>query len=144
MTSRGHRPHRQRHRAADRRGVSALIVLACLSFATVVAAVLMQAGAAERRYAARLAASHQVEWLAEAGVDRAAAQLAHSASYHGETWPVWTDGSSERRAAVVHIKVEHDAADPKKRRVRIQADLADGPATNVSAAKEVTITLGAL
>jgi len=136
-------PHRrQTRRSVARCGVSALFVLICLSFATVVATLLMQAGVAERTYISRLALTRQAEWLAEAGVDRAIVQIARSSRYIGETWPISAARLGDGRTAVVHIEVKLDASDPKLRSIHVTADLQQMGATTVEAAKEVRVTVG--
>ena len=80
-----------------RRGVAALIALVCLSLATIVGTLLLQAGLSEQRYLDRLALQAQGEWLVEAGFSRARAQLANSGRYSGETWAI--PGSSFGRGA---------------------------------------------
>jgi type II secretory pathway component PulK len=131
---------RQTCRCATRRGVAALFVLICLSFATVVATLLMQAVVAERKYVARLAQTHQAEWLVEAGVDRAVAQLARSSRYTGETWPISATRLGRARNAVVHIEIKQDTFNPKLRNVHVTADLQEGDTTTrVEAAKEMNV-----
>jgi type II secretory pathway component PulK len=125
-----------------RRGVAALFVLICLSFATVVATLLMQTGVAERTYVSRLALTHQAQWLVEAGVDRAVAQLARSSRYTGETWPISATRLGGAKSAVVHIEIRQDTSDPKRRSVHVTARLQEGGATTVEAAKELSVMVG--
>ncbi len=134
------RLHRHRTvRSSPRHGAAALFVLICLSFATVVTTLLMKAGLAERTYTSRLELTHQADWLVEAGVDRAAAQLARSADYADETWPISAARLDGSRTAVVHIEINRDA-DPED-----APDPRDGRTprrrgTTVEATKEVRVT----
>ena len=126
-------------RSSPRRGAAALFVLLCLSMATIVATLLVKAAVVEKTYASRLALTHQADWLAEAGLNRAAAQLGRSGSYAGETWPLTAAQLDGSRGATIHIDVKTDADSrtplPSACRGRTQ-----GPSgTTVRAAKELRI-----
>jgi hypothetical protein len=110
----------------------------CLSFATIVATLLVKAAVAERTYALRLALTRQADWLVEAGLNRAAAQLGRSGSYAGETWPRTAAQLDGSRGATIRIDVKTDA-DPKFRRVHVAAELQGPSGTTVRAAKEIRI-----
>jgi hypothetical protein len=125
-------------RPSGRCGAAALFVLICLSFATIVATLLVKAAVVERTYASRLALTHQADWLVEAGVNRAAAQLGRSGSYAGETWPLTAAQLDGSRGATIHIDVKADA-DRKFRRVHVAAELQGQSGTTVRAAKEVRV-----
>jgi hypothetical protein len=121
-----------------RRGAAALFVLICLSFATIVATLLVKSAVVEKTYLSRLALTHQADWLAEAGVNRAAAQLGRSGSYAGETWPLTAAQLDGSREATIRIDVKTDA-DSKLRRVHVAVELQGPTGTTVRATKEVHI-----
>jgi hypothetical protein len=125
-------------RSSGRCGAAALFVLICLSFATIVATLLVKAAVAERTYASRLALTYQADWLVETGVNRAAAQLGRSGSYPGETWPLPAAQLDGSRGATIHIDVKADA-DPKFRRVHVAAELQGQSGTTVRSAKVIRI-----
>jgi type II secretory pathway component PulK len=100
-----------------------MIVLVCLAVLLAVAAATLAVGRARRRQARLDERRLQAEWLAESGLDRAAARLDRSPDYGGETWDVPAVDLDGLHAGRVVIEV--DRAD---RRVRIRADFpADGP-----------------
>jgi hypothetical protein len=107
-----------------RRGVAALIALVCLSLATIIGTLLLQAGLSEQRYLDRLALQAQGEWLVEAGLSRARAQLTKSGRYSGETWAI--PGSSFGRAqnATVRISVQRSATSASRRHIEVIATFA--------------------
>ena len=72
---------------------------------TVTSALLVKSLIAAHRQSRRYAAQLQAQWLAEAGLARARAQLAARPDYAGETWqaPV---GSAETEIGQVTIRVE--------------------------------------
>jgi type II secretory pathway component PulK len=100
---------RSQQQANSRRGVAALIALVCLSLATIIGTLLLQAALAEQRYFDRLELQSQGEWLVEAGFSRARAQLARSPNYSGETWTVAGSEFGRAHNATVHIAVRPDA-----------------------------------
>lgn len=104
----------------SRRGVAALITLVCLSLATIIGTLLLQAALGEQRYLERLELQSQGEWLVEAGFSRARAQLSRSPNYSGETWVI--PGASFRRAqsATVRITVRADGANSPLRHVAVK------------------------
>jgi hypothetical protein len=108
-----------------RSGVAALVVLICLSFATVVATLLIQAALAERMYAKRIELTYQTDWLVESGIDRAAARIAQSPAYEGETWPVSLPNLDRPLKAVVHIDAPR-ADNPEIRLIRVRAEIGEG------------------
>jgi type II secretory pathway component PulK len=134
--------HRSRpsstERSSPRRGAAALFVLLCLSIATIVATLLVKAAVVEKTYASRLALTHQADWLVEAGLNRAAAQLGRSRSYAGETWPLPAAQLDGSREATIHIDVKTDA-DSKLRRVHVAVELQGSSGTTVRATKEIRI-----
>jgi hypothetical protein len=70
---------------------------------------------------------HQAEWLAESGIERAAARLADSGDYTGETWEVSPEQLGQGTTGVVTIEVERVDVQPNLRQVRVRADyLRDG------------------
>jgi hypothetical protein len=125
---------------ARRRGVAALFVLVCLSFATVVGTLLMQAVVAERADMSRLALRHQAACLLDSGVDRAIAQLARSAVYRGETWSISAAELPGAGPASVHIDVKSEPANPNRLRLRVTTTLRGPKGAAIEAAKELSVT----
>jgi hypothetical protein len=105
----------------SRRGIAALIALVCLSLATIVGTLLLQAALGEQRYLSRLELQSQGEWLVEAGFSRARARLAKSARYSGETWTIPGSTLGRTQNAIVRIAVRSDAASTSRRQVDVTA-----------------------
>jgi hypothetical protein len=109
------RPH---DRSEHRRGAVLVMALACLVIVGVLQVLLVQAAVARRRLSQEQALRHQARWLAEAGIERAAARLATEADYRGETWQVPAEdlpaaGRSAAEPATIEIEVQ--LASPGKR-----------------------------
>jgi hypothetical protein len=64
------------------------MALACLVILAVLQVLVLQAALGARRWSREQAYRHQARWLAEAGIERAAAHLAANRNYRGETWQV--------------------------------------------------------
>ena len=69
-----------------RRGAVLIVVLVCLAVAAAISVVVVRQIAMERHGVQMNQRGLQASWLAEAGVERAAARLAADPKYAGETW----------------------------------------------------------
>lgn len=120
-----------------RRGLVLLVILVCLTVASVVCVVLVEQVAVARR---ALNAHHwglQAQWLAEAGVERAAARLAANADYAGETWNIPAGELAGGQGGVVRIQTETLADQPDRRLIRVEADYPDDPQHRCRKGKQV-------
>lgn len=127
-----------------RRGLAAMVALVSISFATVIAAVILKAGVAEHGYIRRLERQSQADWLVEAGLDRAAAQLVRTPSYSGETWPISASSLGGTRDAIVRIEVKRDASNSKRRSVHVTVVFDSKSVTPIETSKETIFTIGEL
>jgi type II secretory pathway component PulK len=138
-TARGKPRGRKPRRAELRRGVAALIALVCLSLATIVGTLLLQAALGEQRYLNRLELKSQGEWLVEAGFSRAAAQLARSARYSGETWTISGSAFGRTQDATVRIVVDRNSANVSRRHVDVQATFSQSNEPAIEASRDFPI-----
>lgn len=86
----------------------------------------------------------QALWLAEAGVERAAARLAADSKYAGETWIIPAKELAAGDGAVVRIEVETIAGRPQRRSVRVEADYADAPDFHFRQTKRIVVDRDAI
>jgi hypothetical protein len=114
-----------------------MIVLVCLAILLAVAAATLAVGRARRRQGRLDERRLQAEWLAESGLDRAAARLAGSSDDPGETWDIPAADLDGVHAGRVVIEVERGET-KGDRRVRIRADF---PAVGVEKARHVIETI---
>ena len=119
-------PHALERCVPDRRvpdrGVIMVVVLVCLGVMTLMfMALARQAGLVHRR-AEVSQRSLQAQWLAEAGVQRAAARLAADPAYRGETWRLAAQDLGGRDEAEIRIKVEKRAGPAGRSTIRVEAD----------------------
>ena len=97
-----------------RRGIAMVMALAALLVVTLVAGALVKSLLLSHRQSKRYAGELQAQWLAEAGLARATAQLALNEEYQGETWraPV---GDAADDVGQVTIRIEPAAGEaPRK------------------------------
>ena len=83
------RPNRLlQNSSSSRRGVVVLFALIALLLTSVIGGSLLKTALAQRRFALREQTRLQSIWLAESGIERAAARLSRDPNYTGETWSV--------------------------------------------------------
>jgi Tfp pilus assembly protein PilX len=123
------------------RGLVLIVVMVCLAVFTTLAGVLLKLSLSERRQVRMQEWRLQAEWLAESGVERAAARLADSADYAGETWKVSPEQLGAGAACVVTIEVERIDAQPTMRRVRVRADYSRDDVRAARHSKEVLVAI---
>jgi type II secretory pathway component PulK len=87
-----------------------IIVIAVFAIVMALAAVWGKRMVADYRRQRRVEQRTQAEWLAEAGVRRAAARLTIDPEYHGETWTISAQELNQQAGAAVEISVEPLAA----------------------------------
>lgn len=104
-----------------RRAAVLIILIAVFAVVMALAAVWAKRMVIEHRRQRGLERQAQAEWLAEAGLRRAAARLALSAEYQGETWAIAASELNQRADAEVLINVEPIAGSPTKYRLVARA-----------------------
>ena len=108
--------------ARKRRGVVIVPVLVCFVLIMLICAALVQLVFAERGINRQEERRLQAEWLAEAGLDRAAARLSRARDYTGESWEIPAKELGGHDAARVNIAVETPKGQTGHRRVTVRAD----------------------
>jgi hypothetical protein len=97
-------------------------VLVCFVLILMISAALLRRVEAERGLSRQEQRRLQAEWLAEAGLDRAAARLSQKREYSGETWEVPAEELGGYEAGRVSITVEAPKGAPSRRAVTVVAD----------------------
>lgn len=114
-----------------RRGAVLIMTLVCLALATIVGGVLLRWIVLEHKLLATRANESQARWLAETGIERAAARLAADADYSGETWQFSAGELPSGHAAQVELRIEAIEGQPRQRSLLVMAEYptdADAPA----------------
>jgi Tfp pilus assembly protein PilX len=122
-----------------RRGVALIVVLAGMAVAAVMFLAATKLILVQRRTVELNSRQIQAGWLAESGVQRAAARLAADASYRGETWTISAEELDGRDDGAVTIRVEPVPGKPDRRAVHVQADYPSDAQQRVRETREATI-----
>jgi hypothetical protein len=122
-----------------RGGAILVVVIVCLAAAAGVIVLVAKQAAAERHVMLRNYRSLQALWLAEAGVERAAARLVADAKYAGETWDIPAKELANDGGAVVRIQVSPIADQPERRLLRVEADYPDTPECRCRQTKQTIV-----
>ena len=109
-------------RRSNRRGLAIVPAFVCLVLVTLFCGVLLKLAASHRVLVRSESRKTQADWLVESGLERASARLSVDPQYRGETWELAANEMAGGKAAVVRINVETLNNDPKRRRVRVEAD----------------------
>lgn len=120
------RPPSHRHRTREhRRGVTIIPVIAFYAVALALVGNWVSAALSHQKLVRRWHEKSQVVLLAEAGLRRAAAQLATNPEYEGERWLITADELAAASSADIEIQIspatEQEASSATTEQVRIVA-----------------------
>ena len=124
-----------------RRGSLVMILIICLVLISVLGASLVRVGLSQRKQSRRESDRLQATWLAEAGVERAAAKLRLDAAYSGEEWELTKDQITDKFAGSVNIKVSSDEANANRRIISVTATYPTAATLQSRTSKEIGIDL---
>ena len=113
-----------RHRGqgnVPRRGAFTVVVLVCLLVSAMVLASLLKLALLHDGQLGNVQMRLQAGWLADSGLERAAARLAVDPAYAGETWTINAERLGGPDAAAVVIRVEKDESQTQRRLVVVKA-----------------------
>ena len=127
--------------SALRRGAVLLIVLVALTVAAAVLVSVVRLAAADRKAWQGEVRQVQAAWLAESGLERAAARLRDNPDYRGETWNIPAGALDGWHAGVVNIQVESPADQPSQRRIRVLADFPIDPQDRARRTRDVVTAI---
>ena len=133
------RPKRDRHLA--RRGAVLVMTLICLALAILLGGVLLKWVVMEHKLLATRADESQARWLAEAGLQRAAARLARDAEYAGEIWHIAADELPSAHAGRVEMRIEPVADQPRQRTIVVEAAYPTDAGLAVRVRKQISYQL---
>lgn len=129
-----------------RRGVMTIVALVCVMVASTLMIVVVRRALAESQLGRLEVRRAQSRWLAESGLERAAARLASDPKYSGEVWKippgVITGRADETKASAggtVRIEVTAPPGQPAERLIRVQADWPDDPELRARHTKQATV-----
>jgi Tfp pilus assembly protein PilX len=124
----------------SRRGGALVVAMVTLLVVTLIAGSVVRSLVASHRQARQHEGELQAQWLADAALVRAAAQLSRDADYERETWrPAMSDASAPEEGGVAIIRVEQVDAQPGQRRLIVEARYPDHEWRRVSVRRELLI-----
>jgi Tfp pilus assembly protein PilX len=131
-------------RQGPRRGAALVIVLLVILVATGIATAMVQMAVQQRRQFASDLRRAQADWFAQAGLDRAVAQLAMTPDYTGETWTIAAVAGQtatvtiaiDRRSdsVLATVVAEYPVGNVRRARCRRELTLASTPGTTAVSA----------
>jgi type II secretory pathway component PulK len=119
-----------------------IVVLLAMAMATIIFLATLKMIAVQRKTIALGARQIQAGWLADSGVERAAARLAADANYRGETWNISPEDLDGRDGGTVAIRVEDIPGKPGRRAVHVEADFPPDPQQRAREVRDVIIRTG--
>jgi hypothetical protein len=121
------------------------MALVCLVIVGMLQVLLLKTAVSRRQLSREQAWRQQARWLAEAGIERAAARLAANVEYRGETWRLAAGelyaGQRPSEPASVEIEVQPAAAAGGERTVRVRAAYPHELPRRVLYEKQIKISL---
>lgn len=132
----------QQSRSQQRRGLALLASLVALAVAAAVLFALLRSTAGQHRQVDMLIYQEQARWLAESGVEKAAASIAVDTDYRGEEWTVSAEQMGADSAGMVSITVTPNTEEPMRYAIRSQASFPSGSPTPARYTVELTLQAG--
>ena len=90
---------------SNRRGYMLLVVMICLLLVSLVSTSVLRTASLQYKQVRNQELEEQATWLAEAGIERAAARLIRNPAYTGETWQITIAGADKPMSASVAISI---------------------------------------
>jgi Tfp pilus assembly protein PilX len=116
-----------------RRGGALIFALVTLLVVMLMTGTLVRALVMEARRSRQAANELQAQWVAEAALGRAAAQVRADPDYQGDTWqPAITDSQGDDVAAIAEIRAEKLPNDPQRVQITIDTRYPDHPLRRVA------------
>ena len=102
---------------SHRGGLALMVVLVALAIVSAIGMSLLKSAISQHRQAARDVLVVQARWLAESGIDRAAALLKADEKTAGFQWSVTAEQLGSRHAAKVTIEIKPVENAPQRRQI---------------------------
>jgi type II secretory pathway component PulK len=124
-----------------RLGMTLILVMTCLAIASALLVTGVKLAVTSHRLTRSFSWTVQARWLAESGIERAAAKLAADENYSGETWTIPAEILGGENAGQVKIDIQAVPDRKNSRLVKALAIFPDDPNDRVQYTKELTLEL---
>ena len=124
-----------------KKGAALVMILIVLAVATAIFLASLKLLVVQRQSIELESQRIQAGWLAQSGVDRAAARLAAEPQYRGETWDISAEDLGGRDGGTVAIRIENVSGKPDRRRLHVVADYPSDTEQRARETREVTINV---
>ncbi len=124
-----------------RGGAFTIVVLICLLISAMVLASLLKLALLDDGQSRNVQMRLQSVWLADSGLERAAARVAADPAYAGETWTIDAERMGGPDAATVVIRVEKDESQAQQRVIVVVAVYPAEGTQQARLTRHTTITL---
>ena len=124
-----------------RRGAVLIMALVCLVLLTVIGGTLLRWIAMEHKLLRSREQANQARWLAEAGIERAAARLTYAEDYAGETWQIVAADLPYGNPAHVRLHVATVDDQPRQRSIEVDVEYPSESALPARVHKQIVYQL---
>ncbi len=138
MKSVSRKPSRASH---NRRGAALIVAMICTVLVTLMLGTMVKITLTRAQQARHREQALQVEWLAEAGLERARAMLTAQPDYQGETWAITEETLGGPYRGTVTITVAAIPENPQARDVSVQAEYPAGQTERIRKSKQIEMIL---
>jgi hypothetical protein len=118
-----------------------IAVIVCITIASLLTLTLLKQLLGRRASLEMNQNRLQADWLAEAGVERAAAKLKSDPAYSGETWDVSLESLRGETPGRVEIRISSASDENDSRIAEVTADYPADIKRSVRSTKSITIDL---
>jgi Tfp pilus assembly protein PilX len=129
------------HDFGERRGAVLIIALVCLVLVAAMGGTLLRWAAMEHKLLRAKEDESQARWLAEAGIERAAAQLGEATNYTGETWDIAAVDLPSAEPARVPLNVKPIEGQTRRRTIEVAVEYPFESGTPTRLRKEIIYQL---
>lgn len=127
-----------RRSRSSRRGAVTVVVLLATLIVFSIGLTMLETTLRERERTLQFEQRQQSTWLAESGIERAAAKLQSDPAYSGETWTVEKDALEGSESGVVTIQVTPEE-DGDRRIVSVVADYPNDPHQKIRTSRKIFV-----
>lgn len=131
-------PHPDNRHDSSRRGAVTIVVLLATLIVFSIGLTMLETTLRERERTLQFEQRQQSTWLAESGIERAAAKLQSNPEYSGETWTLDKEelGGSDEGTVTIKVLPEENS---DRRIVTVVADYPNDPHQHIRTSRKIFV-----